>query len=285
MDELKIGDSIFKIINSIFVKLFKSVDSNIYGMLDTLTFVDKNIISGNNFQKIIGNDSTEGLLLIGNSLILGCIIFFAINYLLSQFTLGKSQTPMQFIFKGIIFIIMMNFSTWICLEIIEIISIVTKLILNLGQELFETEICFSEFINIINKKVYVNEGDINIFSFEGIVKSFTSYGFINLVFTYSLRYILIQVMVLISPFAILCLTLDKTECFFKTWIKLFLALLLEQILVALILVLAFSLEDKNIELSKFLYTGIIYALIRANTYMRQMFGGLYTSVSSSNILQ
>lgn len=281
MEQKNISESIFNILNELFSKLFLSVDNNIYSMLDDITFINQDIINGNNFQKILGNSSNNGILLICNSLVFGCILFFSINYLISHLTLGKSQNPMQFIFKGIIFIALMNSSIWLCSEILNLVSIVTDCILNLGKSLFNSEINFSNFVNLINKEVYTSSNQVNIFSFEGIVKSFTSFGFVNLVFTYSLRYILIQVFVLISPFAILSLTLDKTEWFFKVWIKMFMSLLLEQILVAIILILAFSIEiSKNVAFTQLLYIGIIYALMRANTYMRQMFGGLYTSVSN-----
>lgn len=282
MEEKSISESIFNILNELFSKLFSSVDNSIYSILDDITFINPDIINGNNFQKILGDSNHNGILLICNSLVFGCILFFSINYLISHLTLGKSQKPMQFIFKGIIFIALMNSSTWLCSEILNIVSIVTELLLSLGKSLFHSEISFSNFVNLINKEVYTSNNEFNIFSFEGIVKFFTSFGFVNLVFTYSLRYILIQVFVLLSPFAILSLTLDKTEWFFKVWIKMFMSLLLEQILIAIILILAFSIEiSKNSDFTQLLYIGIIYAFMRANTYMRQMFGGLYTSISST----
>ena len=42
---------------------------------------------------------------------------------------------------------------------------------------------------------------------------------------------MVQVFVIISPFAFLCLINNKTEWFFKVWIKTFLSLILEQILI------------------------------------------------------
>ena len=60
------------------------------------------------------------------------------------------------------------------------------------------------------------------------------------------------------------------------------SLLLEQILIAVILLLAFSIEgQRNSDFVQLLYTGVIYALTSTNTYMRQLFGGISTSVSSS----
>ncbi len=282
MEENKVSESIYNIINELFSKLFSSVDNSIYGILDEITFINKDIIEGSNFQKILGNSGTNGILLICNALVLGFIVFFSINYLISHLTFGKSQNPSQFFFKLVIFVALMNSSIWFCSEIINLVSIISELIIEIGENLFNSNICFSNFINLINKEVYTSNNGFNAFSFEGIVKSFTSVGFINLIFTYSLRYILIQVFVLISPFAILSLTLDKTEWFFKVWLRIFMSLLLEQILIAIILVLAFSIDIvRNSDFIQLLYIGIIYALIRTNTYMRQLFGGISTNISTN----
>ena len=212
----------------------------------------------------------------------GVILFFAINNLFSNFTLTKSQEPSKFIFKLIIFVILMNSSIWLCSEIINLISIITNLILGLGERLFNTSISFSNFITLINKEVYVSGTQFNVLSFEGVVKSFTSVGFMNLIFTYALRYILIQVLVILAPFAILSLVLDKIEFFFKSWLKIFISLMLEQILIAIILVLAFSINISNdINLKQLMYIGIIFSIIRANNYMMQLLGGISTTISTN----
>ena len=129
--------------------------------------------------------------------------------------------------------------------------------------------------------VYMS-GELNVFSFNGIVKSFTSFGLINLVFSYSLRYIMIQIFVLISPFAFLSLVSNSSEWFFKVWLKNFLSLLLVQVFVSIILLLSFSipLTDTS-SITQLLYIGIIYALSRANSYIKEIFGGISTSVNSN----
>lgn len=282
MDDSKIGESIFNIINSLFSKLFSSIDNSIYGILDKIAFINKEILEGENFTKIIGNSFEDGVLLICNSLVFGVILFFAINNLFSNFTLTKSQEPSKFIFKLIIFVILMNSSIWLCSEIINLISIITNLILGLGERLFNESISFSNFITLINKEVYVSGAQFNVLSFEGVVKSFTSVGFMNLIFTYALRYILIQVLVILAPFAILSLVLDKIEFFFKSWIKIFISLMLEQVLIAIILVLAFSINISNDpNLKQLMYIGIIFSIIRANNYMMQLLGGISTTISTN----
>ena len=285
MDDLEVSlsSSIIDSINDIFSNLFSSVDNGIYDILDKITFIDSKIIEKDSFIKLFGNDSTSGILLICNSLILGIFLFYIINYLFSHITYSKVQNPHAFIFKMIIFIALMNNSLWICKLIINIVSLISGAIKEVGQLLFGEEISFVNFIKKINDSIYwSNLTGIDVTSFDGIIKTFTTFGFMSLIFSYSLRYIMIQVFVLLFPFAILCGIYDKTSWIFKSLSKAFISLLLEQVLVSLILVLSFSFSlSASNELSKVLYIGIIYSLTKANTYMYMIFGGITTSITNN----
>lgn len=278
---INLTEIILNSINELFSKMFSSIDNSIYSLLDDITFITPDLLSKNSFEKLLGTSTSNGLLLICNSLVLGFILYYSFNYLISHLTYSKIDSPKQFIFKAIIFIAVMNSSLWICEQIINIISIITVSISNIGQKLFGTNVAFSSFIDNINKSIYV-DNIFNIFSFDGIIKSFTSFGLINLVFTYSLRYIMIQIFVLLSPFAFLSLITNSSEWFFKIWLKSFISLLLVQILISLILLLSLSIDiTQNSTLSKILFIGIIYALTRANMYMKELFGGISTSINNN----
>lgn len=282
IEEINLTELILKSINELFSMMFSSIDNTIYSSLDKLTFIESSILSDGNFQKILGHSANDGILLVCNSLILGFIIYYAINYLISHLIYSKIDSPKQFIFKSIIFIAIMNSSLWICSEIINIISLITNAISDLSFSLFGEETTFSNFINTINQTIYSSNDGFNLLSFDGIIKSFISFGLINLVFTYSLRYIMILIFVLISPFAFLSLITNSSEWFFKVWLKTFISLLLVQIFISLILLLAFSIPlDGSSSLSKLLYVGIIYALTKANSYMKELFGGISYTVSAS----
>lgn len=280
-ETINLTQTIFNSLNELFSQLFSSIDNSIYSVLDQIIFIKPDIISNSAFEQILGTSSSSGLLLICNSLILGFILYYAINYLISHLTYSKIDSPKQFIFKAIIFIAIMNSSLWICEQIINIISLITLAIHNIGDSLFHSTIDFSHFIDNINKSLYISGNNFNIFSFDGIIKSFTSFGLINLIFTYSLRYIMIQIFVLLSPFAFLSLITNASEWFFKVWFKSFISLLLVQILISIILLLSFTINiSPNTTISKLLYIGIIYALVRASNYMKELFGGISTTINS-----
>ena len=270
-ETINLTDIIFNSLNELFSKLFSSIDNSIYSLLDDITFITPELLNNNSFNKILGTSSNNGILLICNSLVFGFILYYSINYLISHLTYFKIDSPKQFIFKSIIFIAIMNSSLWICEQIINLVSIITEGLSYLCYNLFNYDLSFSEFINNINKVLSLS-GDFNLFSFDGIVKSFTSIGLINLIFNNSLRYIMIQIFILISPFAFLSLITNSSEWFFRVWLKNFVSLLLVQILTALVLLLSFSIDiSSNPLFSKLLYIGIIFALSKVNLYMKELF--------------
>ena len=93
---------------------------------------------------------------------------------------------------------------------------------------------------------------------------------------------MIKVFVLLSPFAFLSLSLNKTSWFFKAWFKNLFSLLFIQIIVSLVLLILFSMDYSSSNLfSKFIYVGGIYALIQTNSLVRDFIGGVSTEVSQS----
>lgn len=279
-EKINLTDAIYQSLNDIFSKLFSSIDNSIYSLLDNLCFIDTDILKNSAISKLLGNSATEGFLLICNALVIGFILYYATNFLFSHLTYMRVASPSQFFFKCLIFVALMNTSLWICTEIINLVSIITSLIRHLGETYFGSQISFSNLIDMVNTKIYINTQEFAIISFDGIIKSFFSIGLINLLFNYSLRYIMVQVFILVSPFAFLSLISDNSSWFFKSWLKNFISLLFVQMLIAIILCLALSLNIDNSNLSKLLFIGIIYALTRANSYMKEIFGGISTDIST-----
>ena len=229
-------------INSIFEALFSSIDNNLYSVLDDITFVNADILQDRNFENLFGTSTSNGILLIANSLLLAFILYYATHYLISHFTYTQNQTPFSFIFKLILFGIAMNFSFFIIELILNINSNISFAIRILGESLFHKNICFSELITTINTSISINSNTLNIFSLDGLIKGTLTISLLDLVFSYSLRYIFIKVFILLSPFAFLSLTLDKTNWFFKSWFRNLFSLLFIQIIVSIVLLILFSMD-------------------------------------------
>lgn len=281
MNPTDLTSIIINTLNSIFESLFSSIDNTLYEILDNLVFINPNLINDNFFLKIFGTSSTNGMLLISNSLLIGILIYYSAKYLFSNFTFTKIESPGQFIFKFIIFAIFMNSSFFLIEQILNFNNYLCELIRSFGEDLFGKEICFKTLINEINTNLSIVQS-IDIFTIDGLIKGTLTISLLNLFFSYSMRYILIKVFILLSPFAFLSLSLDSTSHFFKSWYKSLFSLLFIQILVSIILLLLFAIDySKDNIFNKIIYLGGIYALIKSNSIVNELFGGISTTIQNS----
>ena len=269
-------------INTIFENLFSSIDNSLYEVLDKVTFISSNILRDSNFETIFGTSASNGILLIANSLLLGFLLYYAIRYLMAHLTFTQSELPFRFLIKLVLCGIFMNFS-FSCLELfLDLNNNISLAIRSLGEHLFNKNICFSELINTINTQMAIDTNSLNLFSLDGLIKSILSVSLLSLVFSYSLRYVFVKVFILLSPFAILSLSLQNTNWFFRAWFRNLFSLLFLQIIVSLVLLILFSMDYSASNLFvKFIYVGGIYALIRANSFIREFIGGVSTQITQT----
>ena len=174
------------------------------------------------------------------------------------------QKPSQFVFKLFFCIIAVNFSYFLIQQIILISSNISL-----------------AFIQELNSNIYINSfSGFTMFSIDGLIKGFISLSFFNLALSYSLRFIMVKVFILLTPFAFLCLITPNTSWVFKSWFKILMSLLLLQVFVSIILLISFSININSSDVSsKLIYIGSVYALIKANTFVRDFMGGLSTDIS------
>lgn len=282
MEQSNITQIIIDTINTILENLFSSIDNNLYNLLDDITFINSNILQDKNFENIFGTSTSNGILLIANSLFLGTILYFAIKYLLSHFTYSKVESPHSFLIKLVICGICMNCSYFLLSQFLDIFSNISLAIRNLGENLFNKNICFSELILELNNNMSISSSTLDVFSLDGLLKASLSISLLNLVFTYSFRYVMIKVFILLTPFAILSLILENTSWFFKAWIRNLFSLLFIQIIVSIVLLLLFAMDySSNNLMTKFIYIGAIYALIQSNSFVRDFIGGVSTTFSQN----
>ena len=275
---------VIETINTIFSNLFKSIDTNLFKILDNLTFIDSSILNDKYFGRIFGTSANNGILLIANSLLIGYVLYYSAKYLTSNLTLSKIENPVQFIFKLIIFGIAMNGSYFIIGQILDINFDISNAIRSLGEDLFNQSISFSKLIESINTNLQITEESLNVFSVEGIIKGTTTISLVNLITVYAVRYVTIKILILISPFAVLSLCLENTSVLFKLWFRNLLSMLFIQIIVSIILLILFSVDyNSNDLMTKFMYIGGIYCLLKANSFVREfmMGAGISTNVQNS----
>ncbi len=277
-----ISDVILNTINSLFQSLFSSIDNSVYSALDNLAFIDTSIFSDNFLVRILGTNPTNGILLIVDSLLVGFTIYYCIKLFYCNFTSSQIEHPYQFTFKLFIFAMLIHFSYFICETFVDFNSLISSSIREVGEGIFHQNISFSSLVQNLNSIISIDTANFNLFSFDGLMKSFISVCLLNLLFSYSLRFIMVKVFVLLTPFAFLSLINQSTSWFFKTWFKTLFSLLILQSFVSIILLIIFSLNFSATDIfSKLLCVGSIYALSRSNSYVRQLVGGISTDVSTN----
>lgn len=169
----------------------------------------------------------------------------------------------------------MNSSFFLCEQIINLSSLVSLALREACSDILDTPICFSKLIDVSSSIIQIESNTANVFSIDGIIRTVISIGFLNVVFMYAIRYILIKVFILISPFAFLTLSLRSTSFIFKSWLKCIISLLFVELFASLILAVMFSLEyGINNIVSKLLFIGSILALMKINSYVRDFIGGI-----------
>ena len=267
--------SIIENLNSVFTKLFTSIDQNVFNELDKLVFITPKIISDKTTAKLLGDNFLSGTISISVSIALGVLIFYAFKYLLSHLTFENVQNPISFMFKLFISLFIVLNIKIILENIIFLNNEITKEILSLGSGFFEGEVNFSSLIYKINSSLYILDSSFDFVSLDGVIKIIISFGIINLLLEYALRYVVIKVMCIIAPILIILKSFEDTKYLYTSFIKAFFSILFMQNIVAVILVISTKIEISGYSLmSKLIFLGTIYALIKANKLSTDIFGGI-----------
>ena len=284
MDLSNIGKIIMDTINMLIGTLVGSLEGSIFPLLDNLVFLKPAVMQSSAEKTLIGDISSgASFLILANTLLVSVVLWYSCRILFSYYIGAEVESPSQFFVRAVVFGIVMNSSLFICTEVINLVYYITDYIRLYGNlsSLSHRYMSFMSFKNIINTALTSSGGetDFNLFSIDGIIKGFICFGALSLVLTYALRYVMLKVIVLVSPFAFLCLISKNTEAFFRSWYKTFISLLLVQVLVAVILVIPHAMKlftnlGPSELFTKILLAGSVYALYRANNFMREFMGGI-----------
>lgn len=272
-----VGNLISSLVNS----LLTSLDSNIFSVLDELAFLKSSSISDKYFSSFFTKHS--GLVALAEALVFGFLIYYAIAYLFSVITCSNFQRPISFITKLFLTAVLVRFSLPICEKIIDVFYLISTIVKTIGNLIFSAELSFS-IIYLKLKDLFFNDLSLpfSVFSFDGILRAFITFGFVNLLFTYSVRFIYVKILVLVSPLAFLSLSLDQSAWIFKIWLKNFISQLFTQVIICLILLIIFTLNgSSNPVIVKLLYVASVVCLMKASSFVKDFSSGFTSDISSS----
>lgn len=274
LSSTEIVSIVLEVINTIFSNLFNSIDETIFPLLDKLVFINNDIFStGAKFNKLLGNSSTSGTLVLANCLLTAFALYYAGRLILANLIGTQIESPNKFFMRAFLSGIAMNSSLSICKFLINSTNLVSSFFCELGQNIFGKEISFVTLISMLEPS---RLSPLDVLSLDGILSGMLSISSFALIISFSFRYILIEVLIILSPFAILCLSNSSTEAFFKSWFKCILSLLILQVVISVMLLIPFSLLKDNNDLlfNKILLVGSITALLKSNQFVKEFMGGL-----------
>ena len=125
METQNITNTISNTLNTLFTNLQKSLDENVFKILDEITFIDTDIINSKYFSNLL-SDKSNGLIILANSLLFAILIYYGASFLFSHFSPSKNhQKPLPFLCRFVLCAILINYSEFICEQIIYVFSIIT----------------------------------------------------------------------------------------------------------------------------------------------------------------
>ena len=281
MDYQNFPEVISKLISTLINSLLTSVDSNVFSTLDEIVFLKSSSLFDTFFISFF--TKRFSIVTLSEVLILGFLLYYGIAYLFSIFTCTNFQKPVSFIARLFFAALLVRYSMLLCENLISFFELITEIIKTFSISIFSFHLSFSALYEQLSN-VFLSDlnNPFGLFSFDGILKTFLSFCFVNLLFTYAVRFIYIKILVLISPLVCLSICLDQTIWIFKIWLKSFISQLFVQILICVILLILFSLNNTaNILISKLLYVASIICLLRATSFVREFSSGFTSDLTTS----
>lgn len=93
-----VSQIIIDTINTLLSTLFSSIDNSVYDLLDKLAFINTNIFDNSLIDKFFGYNSTNGILIISNSLLFAVCLYYCFKLLYSRLTrcFNRKSLPIYF---------------------------------------------------------------------------------------------------------------------------------------------------------------------------------------------
>ena len=277
--EINYSQIIINTINELLSTFISSIDNNLYTLLDDLLFIKPDILQSSFLNLII---SSNVLVYLANAFSVGILLYYCFKLLFSSYTGSNIESPYQFFFKLLIYTLLANNFVSIIRLILYFSESITSSIQFIGITLFGSTSSFATLIQRINIVTsFESEGVNNFISFSGFIHSFMVFGLLNILLSYSLRYIMICLFIILAPFAFISLISSSTAWLFKTWIRSFFSLLILQTFTSILLLFVLAIPTNNNYISIIFFVGLLNAISRINLYIKELFGGITTEINTN----
>ena len=276
-------NNILNNLNQLSTQFFQTVEEEVYKTLDKLVSIKVNILTEQPLNSIFVNNSENAMILIANTLILFFITYYIFTQLISLFNGNKAENIYIFIFKVIIITLVINNSYFICETILDLNEKFEDIVSYYGKEITKNEISFTNLKErIIDVQDFLNT---DLISLDGIIKGVISFGSITILINFSIRYVIIILLILLFPiFASMCLSNVTINMFFN-YLKTLIMMLLTGSIVKIIMILPLVYKDVDSIMYKIVLVGSIYVIYKLNTYVKEMFANINLNKTRRNLFE
>lgn len=268
-------------LNIIAEKIFKSVETQVFKTLDDIVLINSDILKIEPLKNIFFENKTNGLVIVANSLILFFLIYYILNNLISMYNGREVPNMYSYVIRIIFVIILVNSSYYICEQILNIFELFTGSIDEFSMEIINQKVSFE---NLKEKIISINDFmSSDLISLNGIIKGMISFGAVSVLINFSIRYVTIIFLIIISPLAFICLASDLSIGVFKSWIKILCINLFTQIIVKIIILIPIAYQDTSHTMYKIILVGSIYLIYKINNFTKELFVKFTSDIKNYNI--
>lgn len=270
-------------LNYLLEKVFKSIEGEIFKTLDKLTIIGPEILKEEPLKNIVFENKVNGLVIIANTLILFFVIYYVFKQLIGIYNGNKIESIYVFIIRIIIVCIIVNFSYYICEEILNIFGILGESIDTYASDLINRKVTFENLKDsIINIENIINT---DLVSLDGIIKGIISFGSVSILISFSVRYVTVIFLIIISPLAFVCLSSNLTSGIFNMWVKMLIVNLTLQIGIKLLIFIPLAYKNQNDIIYKIILVGTISLIYKFNIFIKELLARISNENNVKNIFR
>ena len=270
-------------LNYLLEKVFKSIEGEIFKTLDKLTIIGPEILREEPLKNIVFENKVNGLVIIANTLILFFVIYYVFKQLIGIYNGNKIESIYVFIIRIIIVCIIVNFSYYICEEILNIFGILGESIDTYASDVINKKVTFENLKDsIINIENIINT---DLVSLDGIIKGIISFGSVSILISFSVRYVTVIFLIIISPLAFVCLSSNLTSGIFNMWVKMLIVNLTVQIGIKLLIFIPLAYKNQNDIIYKIILVGTISLIYKFNIFIKELLARISNENNVKNIFR
>lgn len=257
--------NILNSLNGVIEKFTLSFGEDFFKLLDKIVVITPNILKEEPL-KYIFKSSENGIILIANSLILFYSCYYIFSIIISMYNGMTKENISHFILKLVVVVLIVNNSYYICNQILTFNELFNQSFSEFSNNIIGKEPNFSNLQKEVTNLEEILKND-NL-TLEGIIKSLISFSSFSLIIVFSIRYVTIIFLIIISPITLMCMFSNVTRGITKTWGKVLFINLIIEIFIKLIILIPLAYKKEDI-IYKVILLGSIYVLLRINNFVKE----------------